>query len=163
MKTLILIIALSIITGCSNDNNNFKDADNIDNGVSIFLKSTEGSNLINTSSYNSDNFKIYYKINNETIEINNPVIDYPRNFFISTETNPISMKLFLNDTSTEEFPETLIKWNENDTDTLKASFDRGIENNEDYVICKKIWLNNILVWDTNTPAGITGREITITK
>ena len=61
MKKIILILTVLFIFGCSNnENNNSNDATNIDNSVAIFLKSPEGFNLINTSNYNSNNFKIYY-------------------------------------------------------------------------------------------------------
>lgn len=69
------------------------------------------------------------------------------------------MRLFMNDVPTELFPETYIKWNETDTDTIKASYGRG----ENFVICNKVWLNNRVVWDFNSPPGISGRNITITK
>ena len=163
MKNLIIIIGLLIFNSCSNDCNKSNDTVNIDNGITIFLKSREGNNLLNTINYNSTNFKIYNKINNENIELNNPNMDYPRNFYINNETNPISMKLFLNHSDTEEYPITLIKWNNTDTDTIKTYFRRGIENNTDYEICEKIWLNEILIWDISTLNGVTEREITILK
>ena len=56
-----------------------------------------------------------------------------------------------------------IKWNNTDTDTIKTYFRRGIENNTDYEICEKIWLNEILIWDISTLNGVTEREITILK
>ena len=80
MKNLILFIVLLIFNSCSTDSNKSNDAVNIDNGVTIFLKSIEGNNLLNTTNYNSNAFKIYYKINNENIEINNPNNDFPRNY-----------------------------------------------------------------------------------
>jgi len=163
MKNLILFIVLLIFNSCSTDSNKSNDAVNIDNGVTIFLKSIEGNNLLNTTNYNSNVFKIYYKINNENIEINNPNNDFPRNYYINNESNPISMKLFLNHSVTEEYPITLIEWNTNDTDTIKTYFRRGIENNTDYEICEKIWLNDVLIWDISTANGLTEREITILK
>ena len=85
-----------------------------------------------------------------------------KNIF-NNESNPISMKLFLNHSVTEEYPITLIEWNTNDTDTIKTYFRRGIENNTDYEICEKIWLNDVLIWDISTANGLTEREITILK
>ena len=164
MKKIILILTVLFIFGCSNnENNNSNDATNIDNSVAIFLKSPEGFNLINTSNYNSNNFKIYYKLNNEVVEIYNPSLDFPRNFYINNETNPISMKLFLNHSSLEANPTTIIKWNNLETDTIKTYFRRGTENSTDYEICEKIWLNNVLVWDINASNGSSLKEITILK
>ena len=164
MKKIILILTVLFIFGCSNnENNNSNDATNIDNSVAIFLKSSKGFNLINTSNYNSNNFKIYYKLNNEVVEIYNPSLDFPRNFYINNETNPISMKLFLNHSSLEANPTTIIKWNNLKTDTIKTYFRRGTENSTDYEICEKIWLNNELVWDITSTSAITAKEITIIK
>ena len=162
MKNIVLLLIVTLIS-CSDDNGNNPSNTNIDVGVSFYLKNASGENLLNTSNYISDNFRIFNVINGEVQEVNMPQMDYPRNFFINDETTPISMRLFLNHTENEEFPITYIKWNQDDTDTIKADFDRGTTNEIDYIICKKIWYNDQLVWDTTTPAGITGREITVTK
>jgi hypothetical protein len=42
------------------------------------------------------------------------------------------------------YPITYIKWSEMDADTLKCKIDR----NGSSVICKKVWLNNKLVWQS---------------
>lgn len=160
MKNIIFLIILSIMSSCTKDNP-APTSTNLDNSVIIYLKSSEGNNLLNTTNYNSNNYRIYYKKGNEFIEQNNSNLDYPKNFFINSETNPISMKLFLNHLSTEINPITVVKWNDIESDTLKTSFRRGIENNTDYEICEKIWLNNALIWDINNNQN--GRQIIITK
>ncbi|GAW90669.1 hypothetical protein FPS14_contig00083-0006 [Flavobacterium psychrophilum] len=116
---------------------------------------------MNTINYNSNNYRIYYKNGNEYIEQNNSNLDYPKNFFINSETNPISMKLFLNHLSTETNPITVVKWNDTESDTLKTFFRRGTDNNTDYEICEKIWLNDALIWDINNNQN--SRQITIIK
>lgn len=156
-----MIFFLGLFSSCSS--NDDPSATNLDTHVDIYLKNSENENLIDTPNFLSNNYKIYYLIDGVSTEIYNPNMDSPRNFFINNETSPISMRLFLNYSENEEFPITYIKWNQTDIDTLKAQFDRGIENNVDYVICKKIWLNDEIVLDDATPNGITGREITIVK
>ena len=42
-------------------------------------------NLLNTANYNPDNFRIYNVINGQAIEVNDPLMDSPRNFFIDEE------------------------------------------------------------------------------
>lgn len=161
MKKFIFL-AIIIVSSCTSDNPTpIGSGNNLDNSVIIYLKSNEGNNLLNTTNYNSSNYKIYYKIANEFIEQNNSNLDYPKNFFINSETNPISMKLFLNHLSTESNPITVVKWNDTESDTIKTSYRRGIENNNDYEICEKLWLNNSLIWDINNNQN--GRQITIVR
>lgn len=157
MKRLILAAVL-LLCACSQDNP-VPSSYVVDNYVDIYLKNEQGDNLLNTSEFNSNEFKIFYLLNGNAVEIYNPQMDAPRNFFIITETDPICMRLFLNDVASESFPITYIKWNETDTDTLKASFLRG----ENYVRCSGVWLNDELVWDQSTPSEGTGRSITIVK
>ena len=160
MKKNILLAILIISTSCSNDKTE-PISNNLDIGVVIYLLSSEGNNLLNTVNYDSNNIRIYYKKGNEFIEQNESNLDYPKNFFVNTETNPISMKLFLNHLPSESYPITVVKWNNSESDTLKTSIRRGIENNTDFEICEKIWLNDELIWDIhNNP---NGRQITITK
>ena len=159
MKNFIFFIII-IMSSCTNDNP-APTSTNLDNSVNIYLESSDGNNLLNKTNYNSNNYKIYYKNGNEFIEQNNSNLDYPKNFSINLETNPINMKLFLNHLSTETNPITVVKWNDTDSDTLKTSFRRGFENNIDYEICEKIWLNDVLIWDINNNQN--GRQITITK
>ncbi|EKT4502358.1 hypothetical protein [Flavobacterium psychrophilum] len=160
MKNFIFLSIISIISSCTKDNPE-PTSRNLDNSVIIYLNSSEGNNLLNTINYNSNNYRIYYKNGNEYIEQNNSNLDYPKNFFINSETNPISMKLFLNHLSTETNPITVVKWNDTESDTLKTFFRRGTDNNTDYEICEKIWLNDALIWDINNNQN--SRQITIIK
>ncbi|AIN75140.1 hypothetical protein O8E88_002344 [Flavobacterium psychrophilum] len=160
MKNFIFLSIISIISSCTKDNPE-PTSTNLDNSVIIYLNSSEGNNLLNTINYNSNNYRIYYKNGNEYIEQNNSNLDYPKNFFINSETNPISMKLFLNHLSTETNPITVVKWNDTESDTLKTFFRRGTDNNTDYEICEKIWLNDALIWDINNNQN--SRQITIIK
>lgn len=160
MKKILLLFIAFLLLSCSHDHSGSENT-NIDTGVNIFLKNNDGLNLLNTPDYLSENFRVYNVVGGQAIEVNEPHLDYPRNFFVNTETSPASLTLFLNSDPHEEFPVTYIKWNENQTDTLKAAYSRG-SGNEDYIICNKIWLNNNLVWDISAD-GTEGREITIIK
>lgn len=159
MKNLILLLVFSILCSCSKTPKPFNKV--IDPSLFIYLKNSTGDNLLNTANYNSDNFRIYNEINGLVIEVNNPMSDHPRGFSIINDVNPICMGLSLNTTETELFPITYIKWNDTDTDTLKASYVRT----ENIIQCNGVWLNGVLVWDFNTPQpqGNIGRSITIVK
>lgn len=156
MKKIIILNIIAIFLASCSDENNKSGGVNIDVDVNIYLENSMGENLIDTDNYQSANFKIYF--------YNNSVKEYlnPPNFFIINENNIVAMRLFLNDNKNEENPVTYIKWNETDTDTLKAHFNRSRGNNEN-VICDKVWLNDKLVWDISMTSGVLGREITIVK
>jgi CMP-N-acetylneuraminic acid synthetase len=163
MKKIVILNVIAIFVASCSDDSNKSESANIDTAVNIYLENNTGESLLNTDNYQSNDFKIYYLNNNNVEEVNNPLMDSPRNFFIIDEDNIKAMRLFLNSNQNEENPVTYIKWNETDTDTLKAHYSRGMGNNEDYVTCDKVWLNEELVWDTTTPSGVLGREITIVK
>lgn len=131
----------------------------IDGKINIFLKNSQGENLLNTANYNSDNFKIYFKKNGQKIEINNPLSGHPKGFFIDNSYNPIYMGLYLNIDVNEIIPETYIEWNETDTDTLKVT----VVKNGGSTSWNSMWLNGDLIYSSSTPLGVTGREITIVK
>ena len=61
--------------------------------------------------------------------------------FINTRMN-IELAYFLTQIKIHLILFTYIKWSEIDTDTLKCEMDR----NGNSGICKKVWLNNELVW-----------------
>lgn len=161
MTKFILLFAITLLSiSCSTDKTGTTSV-NLSKELKINLLSSEGNNLLNTSNYKSDNFNIYYKSGNDYVEKNDVNLDYPKHFMINTETNPISMKLFLNDLASEPNPITVIKWNTTESDTIKTTFRRGFENNSSYVICEKVWLNDVLVWEIENNPNL--RQITIIK
>lgn len=161
MKTLLLFFSIVILYSCTENKSASSSLDNynLDTYVTIFVKDQNGDNLINTPNYESENFRVYYMLNGQTVEIYNPLMQAPRNFYIYNDNDQIRMRLFLNYTASETFPITYIKWNETDTDTLKASFQRG----ENFVSCNSVWLNGELVWNRSIPPANPGRTITIIK
>jgi hypothetical protein len=157
--TLLLILCISMLS-CTKDNPN-NSSFLIDREVYIYLKNNQGENLLNTANYNSENFKIYYEINGQKIEVNNPLLDASRGFVISDWTNPISMGVALNDVIADIPTITYIEWNDTDTDTLKTSYIRT----ENSFIWDKLWVNGELVWQPGTPSveDLPVRIITIVK
>lgn len=152
------ITGLITLLSCSNDKSK-NEGFYLDTGINIFLKNSHGENLLNTTNYNSDRFKIYYKINGQKIEVNNPLMDNPKGYAINNLTNPISMGLGMNDADTELLPITYIEWNDSDTDTLKTYYHRT----ENLIVWTKIWLNDEEISETTTPPNGSGRWITIVK
>lgn len=99
-------------------------------------------NANSLNSLNQNSFKVIYKINGERIEVNDKNLDYPKGFFVYQHENEYRIRVFPNADKNSSYPITYIKWSEIDTDTLKCEMDR----NGNSGICKKVWLNNELVW-----------------
>lgn len=151
-----LIIFIILLFSCSKDSNS-NDANNIDAMLDIILTDSNGNNLYGSPSFLQNNINYFHLINGQ---ISTPIGNSSSPTFF--EQNGINkMRIFLNSDITEEFPVTYIVWNESDTDTLKAHFNRGSENNEDFEICDQVWLNEVLIWDATQ--WVNGREITIVK
>lgn len=143
---------------CSESEN--LDLNGIDNslGVMINITNTEGSDLLDPNSpyyLDSENIKIFHKVNDELVEWYFGNLDSPYGFEVFspeeygfifgnlyilglTATNPY---YFTNEF--EEFVTTYINWNETDMDTLKCQ-----NKKLDYrLYCTKVWYNNQLIWD----------------
>lgn len=151
MKKIIFIITTLLLISCSKD----KPIPGfiLDSSLDIFLKNSEGQDLLNTSAFNPANFKVYYLINGQKIEVNNPMMGYPRGFLVSNE-NPKFVRIFMNDLETELIPTTYIEWNTTDTDTIQTFYTRT----ENKVVYNKVWLNGSLVLGegvvSTTPTGV---------
>ncbi|MBB6680266.1 hypothetical protein H4O20_02300 [Aequorivita sp. 609] len=147
MKAIVTLIVLTFLTACSKDNETEKVAVFFDTAVEISLKDHSGIDMLNPNNqnaYRADEIKIYYLVNGEKQEIFDPNMDYPRNFLIYQNENEYRIRIFQNSVETEELPITYVEWNENETDTLQAEYDRTY-NNQPRV--QKVWFNGELKWD----------------
>jgi hypothetical protein len=154
MKNLIAILAILILTSCSNDDKK-EDSFNLFNSILINLKDVQGNNLLNTNNYSSNNFKIYYVNDGVVSEFYQPNLDNPKAYAVINTAVNLRMGLSLNHND-EDYPITYIKWNETDTDTIKVSYNKA----DNYKLLDKIWINDVLTEPTN---GISGMEFIITK
>jgi hypothetical protein len=162
MKNLIYLLSL-LLFSCNNENINPQSV-NIDTGILIYLKDSNGNNLLNTEKYKEKEVKMFYLINNEVKEYYQSNLDSPRGFRFLVDDLPLRMALGPNTTETEEFPITYIKWNETDTDTIKCQFRRGSGNDGSFLICDKVWYNSKLAWDMANPSqNNEGRKVDVIK
>ncbi len=114
--------------------------------IEILLTDESGEDLFNPESYtfyNKDSIRIYYLINNEPVEIYNPRMEAPRNFYVNYSQGRFRLQLYPNYELSEELPVTILYWNSHDTDTLKCGFIR----NSNTIVCTKIWYNEDFVWE----------------
>lgn len=148
MRQLILLLMISFFSCNSNDENQ-PSATNLDVGVSFYVLNENGEDLLNPNNQNSidiTNLKIYELINGEEVEINNPNSDAPKGFSVVSpegKYDKYRLDLTLNILEKSNTTITLLKWSESDLDSFKTELEKG----EDYIICKKIWVNDIKVWD----------------
>jgi len=142
MKYLIAM-ATVLFSSCSSDDS---DQFIVDTHIDVLIKDSNGNNLLdpeNVNSYKEEQIKIFYLVNGQQSEVNNSNLDYPKGFFIYEHENEFRIRIFPNSDKNEETPVTYIMWNNTDIDTIKCSIERK-SNSE---ICKKVWLNDNLVWE----------------
>jgi hypothetical protein len=138
MKTINLILALLFLIGCDKQ----ITSENFDVGIDILIFDQHGNDLLDL---NDPNFidlsevKIFYIINNQILEQYEPNLDCPSKICLVSELGRNSASLFPNHSEKEEFPVTLIKWNNEKTDTVKCHFIR----NDGNVTCDKVWYNGV--------------------
>lgn len=134
---MILLLGMMALS-CESENPT--NAAVMDTGVEIAIYDTSGTDLLNPNNPNAfqaEEIKLFYKIDGERVEVFNPMMDYPRNFFIFQHENEYRIRIFLNINRNASRPVTYIQWNETDTDTLKAEF--RYPNSS--VISEKVWFN----------------------
>jgi hypothetical protein len=141
MKKIIPIICLIIISISCEKEVQY----NLDTQIEVLLLDKSGNNLLkpsNPAAYNVNDIKLYYVEGNSINEVFYSNLDYPRNYMILDELD-YRIRIFPNASKKEDFPVTLIKWNETDMDTIKCEFSRT----ENSLICRKVWYNGKLMWD----------------
>ncbi len=153
----LLFIGIVFLVSCSKDKEpqpglDYESASTvIGKSINIELRSAEGINLIGSDEFPLSEISATYLINGKIVQSNSPH-DYPNNvlFFNNNEV----VKVYLNDSVTEEFPITYIKWNKTDNDTIKAQYKRT--NNS--ITLDKLW-----ILENNTWKELTSKPIIIIK
>jgi hypothetical protein len=148
MKKLIIYIAVFSFFACSkSDEMNLQFY--LDRSFEFSIFSSQNEDLLDpatTNHYEATEIKLFYKVDGEMIEVYDSNMEFSRNFLIYKHENEYRIRVFLNDTSISEKPVTYIKWNNNDTDTIEAIFER----NEHLLRKRKVWLNGLEIWDWTT-------------
>lgn len=142
MKYLLFFLTAVLFNSCNSDD---KDQFIIDTAINISLKDKDGNDLLSTDSPNSLNqneFKLYYEINGEQVEVNDEELDYSKGFFIYQHENEFRIRIFPNSQNNSLITNTYIKWNKTDTDTIRCEIERSNSSE----VCKKVWFNDKLVW-----------------
>ncbi|GAB3017305.1 hypothetical protein GCM10027051_22590 [Niabella terrae] len=98
----------------------------------------------NQNAYDTSAIKTYYSKNGTFYEVFEGNLDRPRMFSIYKHPDGrYRIGIGLNIEKTEEYPITLIKWSDTDTDTLKGAFYRTPSS----ILVTKVWFNGELKWE----------------
>jgi hypothetical protein len=144
MKKLILIAISIIIYSCNESQQ--EDSYNLYVGVEFSIINSENEDLLNPESTNKidvDKIRIYHLINGKKTYYFKGNLDSPKGFKVYKHENEYRIGIALNHTETSAKPITYIEWNENDTDTIEATF----KSSNSSLIQQKIWLNGKEVWE----------------
>ncbi|WP_321299679.1 hypothetical protein [Marinifilum fragile] len=147
MKYLFTIAIALLLFACSSDDEQHVAHFGLSFDFSVL--DSDGNDLLNPNNENSfkeSDIKLYYLINGEKKEVYNPNMDSPRNFFIYQEgSDAYRIRIFLNDTESEEKTITYILWNNIDSDTISAEVYRNSKYN--LTRMEKVWFNGQLIYE----------------
>ena len=142
MKKLIYILLLSVVF---NSCDLINCCTEINTRIDIKYTDIEGNYILGMKNgINSEQIKLYYKVNNEWEEYYKEKLNYPKGYFVSDERGGNYICLFPSDEFfNNNFSETKIQFSDNDFDIIKCQF--NLDNNS--IICNKVWYNNELKWE----------------
>jgi len=165
MKNIFIITIVFLCISCNNDAESKQTAFALFASVNVYLKNSDGANVLGTDKYPENNISIKYLIGGKELgygyNTSGAILDNPEGFYtgiLSESETGKGMHVFLNHDSSEEYPITYIHWNSTETDTLKATYRRTSSS----VVLEKLWLNDVLVWRVEVE-GQTSSSITIVK
>ena len=145
MKNLLIVLVVTLFFAC-NKSNEMEEQYNLDTSIEFSVYNSQNEDLLDTGNTNHldvTNIKLFYLINGEKKEVNNPNYDNPRGFRIFKHENEYRIAVSLNNTETSEKPITYIQWNDNDIDTIEVA----IKRTQKSILQDEIWLNGIHVWE----------------
>jgi len=143
MKKILVLLAIFSFFGC---NKTTENSTVLDVGFEFSVFNTQNEDLLDPATnnyYDEKEIKLFYEVDGEVKEVFLADMDYPRNFLVYKHANEYRIRVFMNHTETSEKPLTYIKWNDSDTDTIEATFERSRNDPKK----RKVWLNGAEIWD----------------
>ena len=119
-----------MVLSCSNERDCGCSGGQYITSIKVSINDAQGNTLLNNVEYQENNFSSYYFKNSVLNSLSQPV-------FYNAGDAP-KVLIYLNTDEVEEFPVTYVRWNDNDTDTIKAKFVRS----ENSIIIDQAWINN---------------------
>ena len=145
MRTIVFLTIFTMLSGCKSDDNS--EQINLDVAFEFSVVNNEGNDLLNPENqnyFNHSNIKLFYKVDGEYKEVYDENLDNPKNFLIFKHETEYRIRIFLNYSTKEIQPETMIQWGENKSNIIKAEFYRT----SSLVRFDKVWLDGSLIWDS---------------
>jgi hypothetical protein len=140
MKKIISICLLTFtLFSCNSDE--VITGFNLDASLNISITGSNGHDLLdpaNSDALDQSKIRILYLVKGKLISGDGGGSDNPRNFMIYKQDNHNVMRVFLNNTSEEQYPETYIQWTGNNTDIVKIEYNRT----KNSITKKTVWLND---------------------
>lgn len=146
MKCFIYILLLLLLFSCSRKK---ICCTVVSTEIDMSVNDSTGNDLLDPSfpgSYKEDSIRLYYLVNGKRVEVYDPNMDSPRNFFIYHDTPGYVIRVFPNDDKSSEYPVTYIDWNQHDEDTIRCELTRT----SGTTVVTKVWFDGQLKWQAGT-------------
>lgn len=141
MKNFLLFTSFILLLGCNRtEDTPYKNV--IESAIYVYLTNGDGSDLIGTNNYNSQTISVKYL---------DPACSNKNYYYIDTDLQGHKfIKILLNtglDTGATEnvSTETVVKWNNNDSNTFRADVKKVKGETEYSIMVEKVYLDGQLV------------------
>jgi hypothetical protein len=159
---VILFLAALMLNSCKKDSTN----DRLFPGVALYRHfyieyvNVDGTNLLQ----NDSEIQVFYKKDGVAELVQRSNLDYPDGYTLVSQRNTgpdgsdeLCVKVFSSDyDDNENLSKTLVKFENNQTDTFQCQFHKTPNTNT----IARIWMNGTLVWDAQTAASVPFIHIT---
>lgn len=147
MKKVLLLLAVTLITGCSTEEGEKDCCTIIDTGVSIKYVNENGENLFELEDgLTEGDISIYHKVDDEWIEYYKGNLDYPKGIIVVEREEGTFLQISPSYTIVENnYSETKIEFSGSDSDVLRTEIKKKNSNQ----IVTKVWYNGKLKWEEN--------------
>ena len=160
MKKLFFLLLSVLFCSCEKNKPDNSIINETDVDVSVLDES--GNDLLNPTlkfpkSINTTEIAIYFVVNERELLVDNELLDASKGYRLlkpEGDNRHYRLRIFLNTLSTENITKTIIQWDKDQRDVLKAEMNRN--KNMRYVT--KIWLNETLVWKNEGVRFITVKK-----
>lgn len=130
--------------------------------VDVSVLDESGNDLLNPTlkfpkSIDTTEIAIYFVVNERELLVDNELLDASKGYKLlepEGDYKHYRLRIFLNTLSTKNITKTIIQWDKDQRDVLKAEMNRN--KNMRYVT--KIWLNETLVWENEGVRFITVKK-----
>ena len=145
MKKLLYLLLISLIVISCDKSENCCTI--VDTHVDIRFVDANGDNILDqTNGIESSKITIFNKIENFWVEYSEGNLDNPKGYMVYEKDGENYLRLFPNgEITTNNLSETKIQYSIFEPDVLKSEIDLSNGN----IICTKVWLNEVLIWEGN--------------